>query len=71
MTSFEQDLLGSHGFSLIPFDGLHAIISVNPRLLLSTKSVVAYTRKQSQSAIFEWWAKEKGWYLYAREYLTG
>ena len=45
MTSFEQELLGSRGFSLIPFDGLHAIISVNSRLLLSTKYVVAYARK--------------------------
>ena len=27
MILFEQELLGSHGFSLIPFDGLHAIFS--------------------------------------------
>ena len=32
--------------------------------------MVAYTRKQSRSAIFEWQAKEKGWYLYAGEYPT-
>ena len=45
MISFEQELLGSHGFSLILPDGLNAIISANPRLLLPTKSVVAYARK--------------------------
>ena len=70
MTSFEKELLGSCGFSLIPPDGLHAIISANSRFLLLTKSVVAYARKQSQSAIFEWPAKKNGWYLYANEYPT-
>ena len=60
MTSFEQELLGSHGFSLIPPIGLHAIIFANPRLLLPTKFVVTYARKQSQSTIIEWQAKEKG-----------
>ena len=60
MTSFEKELLGSHGFSLIPPNGLHAIISANLRLLQPTKSVVAYARKQIWSAIFEWQAKEKG-----------
>ncbi|KAK9988301.1 hypothetical protein SO802_028540 [Lithocarpus litseifolius] len=54
ITSFEKELLGSHGFSLIPPNGLHAIFFfANPRLLLPTKFVVAYTRKQSLSAIFE------------------
>ena len=71
MTSFEQELLSSHGFSLIPPNGLHAIISANPQLLLPTKFVVAYARKQSQFAIFEWQVKEKGWYLYAGEYPIG
>jgi len=70
MTSFEQELLGNRGFSLIPPNGLHAIISANPRLLLSNKSLVAYARKQSRYIIFEWRAKEKGWYLYASEYPT-
>ena len=59
MTSFEQELLGSREFSLIPPDGLSAIISANPWLLLPTKSVVAYARKQSRSAIFEWVEKER------------
>ena len=68
MTSFGQELLGGRGFSLIPPEGLHAIISVNPRLLLPTKFVVAYARKQSKSTIFEWKEKEKWWYLYAGEY---
>ena len=34
MISFEQELLGSRGFSFIPLDGLNAVISANPRLLL-------------------------------------
>ena len=63
MTSFEQELLGSREFSLIPPDGLHAIISTNLQLLLPTKLVVAYARKQSWFAIFEWDAKEKGMVL--------
>ena len=71
MISFEPELLGSRGFSLIPPNGLHAIIFANPRLLLPTKSVVAYARKQSRFAIIKWQVKEKGWYLYASEYPTG
>ena len=47
MTSFEQELMGSRGFSLVPLDGLSAIILVNPQLLLPSKSVLAYARKQS------------------------
>ena len=45
ITSFGQELLGSHGFSLNPLDGLHAIIFANPQLLLPTKSIMAYARK--------------------------
>ena len=45
MSSFEQELLGSYGFSLIPLNGLSVVISANPQLLLTTKSVVAYARK--------------------------
>ena len=60
MTSFERELLGSHGFFLIPLDGLHTVISPNPRLLLPTKSTVAYARKQSWSATFKWAEEEKG-----------
>ena len=70
MTLFEQKLLGSCGFSLIPHDGLHVVISTNPRLLLPTKFVVVYARKQSRFTIFKWQAKEKGWFLYASEYPT-
>ena len=44
MTSFNQELLAGRGFSLIPLESLHAIISVNPQLLLPTMSVVAYAR---------------------------
>ena len=47
MTSFEQELLGSREFFLIPPNGLSAIISANPWLLLPTKSMVAYAKKQS------------------------
>ncbi|KAK9996732.1 hypothetical protein SO802_021418 [Lithocarpus litseifolius] len=71
ITSFGQELLGERGFSLIPSEGLHTIIFANPLLLLPTKSVVVYARKQSKFAIFEWQDKEKEWYLYAGEYLTG
>ena len=53
MTSFEQEFVGSHGFSLIPPDGLSMVISANPRLLLPSKSMLTYTRKQNPSAIFE------------------
>ena len=45
MISFEKELLGSHGFSLIPPNGLNAVISANPRLLLPFKSMLAYSRK--------------------------
>ena len=44
MTSFKKEFLGNRGFSLIPPDGLHTIISANPRLHLPTKFVVAYAR---------------------------
>ena len=30
MTSFGDKLLGGHEFSLVPPEGLHAIISLNP-----------------------------------------
>jgi len=71
MTSFGQELLGGRGFSLIPPKGPRAIISANLQLLLPTKSMVAYARKQSRSAIFEWQEKEKGWYLHAGKYPLG
>ena len=71
MTSFRQELLGGQGFALIPPEGLHAIISTNPQLLLPTKFVVAYARKQTRSTIFKGQEKEKGWYLYAGEYPAG
>ena len=71
MTSFEQELLGSCGFSLIPLDGFSAVISTNPRLFLPTKSMVAYTKKQSRSAIFEWVEEERGWFWYVGDYPTG
>ena len=53
MTSFEQELLGSCGFSLICPDGLDMVILASPRLLLPSKSVLAYARKQNSSTIFE------------------
>ena len=71
MTSFGHELVGDCGFSLIPSEGLHAIISANPWLLLPTKFVVAYARKQTRSTIFKGQEKEKGWYLYAGEYPAG
>lgn len=54
MISFGQELLGGRGFSLITLKGLHATISANPQLLLPTKSMVVYARKQSRPAIFKW-----------------
>jgi len=45
MTSFKKELLGSCGFSLIPYNELGAVISANPRLLLPSKFVLAYARK--------------------------
>ena len=71
MTSFENELLGSCEFSLIPPDGLGAIISANPRLLLPSKSMLAYARKQSRSAIFEWVEEERWWFWHAGDYPLG
>ena len=68
MTSFKQELVGSRGFSLIPPNGLDMVISANPQLLLPSKSVLAYTKKQNPSAIFEWDEVKKGWYWHAGEY---
>ncbi|KAL4621264.1 hypothetical protein ACB092_06G215500 [Castanea dentata] len=71
MISFEKELLGSHGFSLIPPDGLGAVISANPRLLLPSASVLAYARKHSWSAIFEWVEEERGWFWHIGDYFAG
>ena len=71
MTLFEQELVGSRGFSLILPDGLSMVISANPRLLLPSKSVLVYIRKQNLSAIFEWDEEKKGWYWHAGEYPPG
>ena len=61
MTSFEKELVGSHGFSLVPPDGLSVVISVNPRLLLPSKFVLAYTEKQiNQLSLSEMRRKEGG-----------
>jgi len=63
--------LGSRGFCLIPSQGLHIIISPNPRLLLPTKFVTAHSRKQNRSAIFKWQEKKQGWFLYEGEFPRG
>ena len=68
MTTFVNELAGSRGFSLIPPDGLGMVVLVNPRLLLPSKSVLAYARKQSRSAIFEWDVEKKEWYWHAGDY---
>ena len=68
MDTFVAELVGSRGFSLIPPKGLGMVVSVNPRLLLPSKSVVAYARKQSRSAILEWDVKKKGWFWHAGDY---
>ena len=68
MTSFEQELAGSRGFSLIPPKGLSMVVSPNPRLLLPSKSMLAYARKQNWSAIFKWDEEKKGWYWHTGVY---
>ena len=45
MTTFVDELVGSCGFSFIPPDGLGMVTSVNPHLLLPSKSVLAYARR--------------------------
>ena len=47
MTLFEQELVGSRGFSLIPPEGLGMVVLPNPRLLLPSKAMLAYANKQS------------------------
>ena len=71
MTSFEKKLIGSRGFSLIPPNGLSAIILSNPRLPLPSKFVLAYAKKQNRSAIFEWDKKKKRWHWHAGDYRPG
>ena len=63
--------MGSHGFSLVPPDGLSAIISANPQLLLPSKSVLTYASKQSRSTIFEWDEEKRGWDWHAGDYPPG
>ena len=67
MTSFEKKLIGSRGFSLIPSDGLSAIILVNPQLLLSSKSVLAYAREPNWCAIFEWDKEKRAWHWHTSD----
>ena len=71
MTIFENELVGSRGFSLIPPDGLSMVISINPRLLLPSKSALTYARRQNRSAIFKWDTEKEGWYWHARDYPPG
>ena len=71
MTSFEQELVGSRGFSLIPPEGLGMVVSPNPQLLLPSKSVLAYAGKQNRSTIFEWDKEKKGWYWHTGVYPPG
>ena len=71
MTTFVDELPSSRGFSLTPPDGLGMVVSVNPHLLLPSKSVMAYARKQNRLAIFEWDAEEKGWFWHAGDYPPG
>ena len=71
ISSFEQELVGSRGFSLIPPEGLGMVVSPNPRLLLPSKSMLAYAKKQNRFAIFEWDEGKKGWYWHAGVYPPG
>ena len=70
-TLFEKELTGSRGFSHFPSNGLSTIISANPQLLLPSKFVLAYAKKQSPSAIFEWDEEKRGWYWHAGDYPPG
>ena len=63
--------MGSHGFSLIPPDGLSTVILANHQLLLPFKFVLAYARKQSRSTIFEWVEEDRGWFWHAGDYPAG
>ena len=67
MTSFEKELIGSRGFSLVPPDGLSAIILVNPQLLLPSKSVLAYAKELNWCAIFEWDKEKRAWHWHASD----
>ena len=71
MASFKQELMGSRGFFLIPPNGFSAVILANPRLLLPSKFVLAYARKQNQSAIFEWIEEDRGWLWHAGDCPAG
>ena len=71
MTSFEQELMGSRGFFLVPPYRLSAIILANPRLLFPSKSVLAYARKQNRFTIFEWDEEKRGWHWHAGDYPLG
>jgi len=71
MTSFEKELMGSCGFSLVPPDGLSTIILVNPWLLLPSKFVLAYARKQNWFGIFEWDEEKRVWYWHTGDYPPG
>ena len=68
MDSFVAELAGSRGFSLIPPEGLGMVVSVNSHLLLPSKFFLAYARKQSRLAIFEWDAEKKRWFWHAADY---
>ena len=71
MNSFDAESAGSSSFSLIPPEGLSMVISPNPRLLLPSRSVLAYARKQNRSAIFEWDEEKSGWYWHTGDYPSG
>ena len=40
-------------------------------ILSLSKFVLAYARKQNQSAIFEWVEEDRGWFWHAGDYLAG
>ena len=71
MASFKQELMGSRGFFLIPPNRFSAVILANPRLLLPSKFVLAYARKQNRSASFEWVEEDRGCLWHASDYLAG
>ena len=64
-------MLFRSGFSLIPPDGLGMVASANPRLVLPSRSVLAYVTKQGRSSLLEWNEGAEGWNWLAGDYPPG
>ena len=47
---------------------MHTILSPNPHLLVPSRSIIVYVRKQNRSGRFEWQEKKQGWFWHVGEY---